>query len=445
MNRKPILIIGGLLLGFVLLTTACIGGFLVGRLPLFNTASVPSPIVEQIEKLPRNTPNLPEPSPVPPTHMPADEPVSPEGATPEDLTELFEPFWQAWEIIHTDFVDQPVDDEVLLQGAIRGMLESLGDEHTSYMNPDEYRQANIPLEGEYEGIGAWVDPDAEFLTIVSPMPGSPAEKAGLLPGDQIIAVDGENVTGIDGNLVIRRVLGPAGTNVILTIHRDGEPEPFDVTITRARITIPSVEYHMLEEDIGYVQLFTFGNTTTRDLQSALEDLLAENPRGLILDLRNNGGGFLTTAIEVASEFIDEGVVLYEQFGDGSRDTFYATGEGMATEIPLVVLVNEGTASASEIVAGAIQDHERGVLVGVTTFGKGSVQTWRELTNNQGAIRVTIARWLTPDEKQIHGVGLEPDEVIELPQPEPGAETQGEQPVEVQDVQLERAIEILLEN
>lgn len=329
-------------------------------------------------------------------------PDSAEAVTPEELQELFTPFWQGWVYTHNP------DDQALVYGAIDGMLESLGDPHTSYMDPDQFTQANIPLDGTYEGIGAWVDPNQEYLTIVSPMEGSPAEEVGLQPGDQIIAVDGEDMTGIDGNLVIRRVLGPADSTVTLTIQREGVEEPFDVEITRAEITIPSVESRILENDIAYVQLLTFGDDTRSELRDALKSVLEENPTGLVFDLRNNGGGYLQTAVEVASEFIDDGVVLYEKYGDEREQSYNASDDGLATDIPLVVLVNAGTASASEIVSGAIQDYERAPLVGSITFGKGSVQNWIPLSNDQGAVRVTIARWYTPDERQISQVGLTPD-------------------------------------
>lgn len=322
--------------------------------------------------------------------------------TPVELQETFTPFWEAWAYAH-----QP-DDQALMQGALSGMLEALGDQHTSYMNPDQFMQANIPLDGTYEGIGAWVDPNGEFLTIVSPMSGSPAEEAGLLPGDAVIAVDGDDMTGIDGNLVIRRILGPADSKVVLTIRREGVEEPFDVEIARAQITIPSVEYRMLDHDIAYIHLLTFGDDSRAEVRNAYEELAKENPAGLIFDLRNNGGGYLISAIEVASEFINDGIIMYEDYGNGKKDTYEALGKGLATEIPLVVLVNEGTASASEIVSGAIQDYGRAPLVGTTTFGKGSVQNWVPLSNDQGAVRVTIARWLTPKERLIHEIGLEPD-------------------------------------
>jgi carboxyl-terminal processing protease len=190
---------------------------------------------------------------------------------------------------------------------------------------------------------------------------------------------------------------------------------------------------MLEGDIGYVLLYTFGDRSAKDLHAALRELMAQEPKGLILDLRNNAGGFLHISIDVASEFIEEGVVVYEQYGDGKRVTFEAKGNGLATEIPIVVLINKGSASASEIVAGAIQDYGRGTLVGETSYGKGSVQMVSDLDDNQGAVRITIARWLTPEERAIHGVGLEPDVKVELTEEDIKAD---------RDPQLDKAVEIL---
>jgi carboxyl-terminal processing protease len=352
---------------------------------------------------------------------------------PDNANELFSPFWEAWNIIHDQYVDQPVDDLKLMRGAIQGALDALGDEHTSYMDPDTYRQANIPLQGSYEGIGAWVDTEAEFLTIVSPMPDSPAEKAGLQPGDQVIAIDGEDVTGVDASLVVRQVLGPAGTQVTLTMRRESENRTFDVTITRQEIVVPSVVSEMLDGDIAYIQLFSFSNDTSDKLREAITNLMAENPAGMILDLRGNGGGYLFSAIEVASEFIDHGLIMTERFGDGTEETYDASGDGLATDIPLVVLIDQGTASASEIVAGAIQDYGRGSLVGETSFGKGSVQNWIPLEDDGGAVRVTIARWYTPNGHQIHGVGLEPDVTVPLTEEDMTAN---------QDPQLDEAISVL---
>lgn len=351
----------------------------------------------------------------------------------EGLDELFSPFWQAWDIIHEEFVDQPIDDQAMMRGAIEGALNALGDQHTTYMDPSTYEQANIPLQGSYEGIGAWVDTNSQYLTIVSPMPGSPAEEVGLQPGDRVVAVDGEDVTGIDANLVVRRVLGPSGTTVILTIAREGEVDLLVFEIERAEIVVPSVHGEILNEDIGYIQLFNFSNETASDLRSEIEALEDQDMQALILDLRGNGGGFLFSAIDVASEFIDQGLILTERFGDGSEETYRANRRGLATEIPLVVLVDAGSASASEIVAGAIQDYDRGVLVGETTFGKGSVQNWIPLDEEQGAVRVTVARWYTPDNRQIHEQGLEPHVPVEFTQ---------EDFENGDDPQLDRAISIL---
>jgi len=361
--------------------------------------------------------------------------VSPEeqASTPGDLNTLFTPFWEAWNLVHEDYVDQPVDDILLMQGAIRGMVNALGDEHSSYMDPETYKEANAGLSGEYEGIGAWVDTTADYLTVISPIPGSPAEEAGIKPGDKIIAIDGEDMTGIDAELVRQRVLGPAGTTVVLTIAREGESEALDIPITRTTIVIKSAAGKMLEDGIAYIQITTFGENTTPELRAVLDELIAQNPKGMIVDLRYNGGGFLQTSVEVASEFISEGVILYEQYGDGERTTYQALKNGRATEIPLVVLINEGTASASEIVAGAIQDYGRGKLVGVTSFGKGSVQNWVPLSNDQGAVRVTIAKWLTPNERTISGKGLTPDVEVEITDEDFAAD---------RDPQLDYAIELL---
>lgn len=350
-----------------------------------------------------------------------------------DLTTLFEPFWESWQYIHEQYVEQPVDDTLLMQGAISGMLDSLGDPHTAYMTPEEYIEASTPLDGSYEGIGAYVDTGGDFLTIISAMPGSPAERAGLKTGDAVIKVNGKDVTGIDPSVVLKSVKGPAGTSVTVTIQREDLAEPFEVTITREKIELQSVTSEIIEGDIAYIAISTFGETTTAELRKALETLMDQNPKGLILDLRYNSGGYLITAIEVVSEFIPEGVVMYEEQGNGEELTYTAQPGGLATEIPMVVLVNEGSASASEITAGAIQDYERGILIGVTTYGKGSVQNWIPLENDQGAVRITIARWLTPNRRQINQVGLTPDVVVEFTQDDIDNGI---------DPQLNKAIEIL---
>lgn len=405
----------GILIALILLAGAFSGGFM--------TARVVSPEQANIALLPGSAST---------TQQGAATPSA--AGTPQDLKELFVPFWQAWDLVHQQYVQQPVDNEVLMRGAIRGMLDSLGDPHTSYLDPEEYTTLNTSLQGDetYEGIGAWVDTSGDYLMIISPMPGSPAEKADLNTGDKIIAIDGKDMTGVDGEVVRKQVLGPAGSTVKLTIAREGV-EPFDVEVVRDKINVPSIESRMLEDNIGYVRLFIFSDTVGDDLHATLKEMLANNPDGIILDLRNNGGGYLDSAVDVLSEFVDQGVVMYEEYGDGTRKPLEAHKGGLAKEIPLVVLVNEGSASASEIVAGAIQDLQRGKLVGVTSYGKGSVQMPTTLKNDEGAVRITIARWLTPNGRTINGVGLTPDYEVPLTEEDGAAD---------RDPQLDKAIEVL---
>ncbi|MFZ2096317.1 MAG: S41 family peptidase [Anaerolineales bacterium] len=386
--------------GLIILLVACLSaGFIFGRLS--NSLSVSLPIAT-------NT------------------------TSSTSTEEIFKPFWEAWQLVHDEYLDQPVNDEKMMQGAIRGMMDSLGDPHSAYMDPAEYSNATAPLEG-YSGIGAWVNTEGDYLTITEPMKGSPAEAAGVKAGDQIIAIDGEDMTDTLPELARQKVLGPAGTQVVLTILREGVEQPFDITVTRAQITIPSIEYQMLDNNLAYIRLNAFSNTTGDELHTALQEVLANDPNGLILDLRYNSGGYLDAAIEVGSEFLSDGVVAYEEYGDGTRDTFNVTGNGIATKIPMVVLVNEWSASASELVAGAFQDRERAQLVGVTTYGKGTVQNWIALSDDEGAIRVTIARWLTPNGRNVTGTGLTPDVEVTIPDEDAQAGI---------DTQLNRAMEIL---
>src|SRR5512133_2398865 len=218
-----------------------------------------------------------------PLLRPLATPAGASDATPDNLKTLFAPFWETWTLVHQQYVDQPVDDLKLMQGAISGMLGALGDQHTSYMDPAQFKDANNSLSGAYEGIGAYVDTTGTFLKVISPISQSPAEKAGLRSGDLIVGIDGADMKGTNPELVRQKVLGPAGSVVTLTIQREGEEKPFDVKITRAKITIASVESKMLDNNIAYVKLNTFGDTTTQELTAQLKDLMAKNPKGLILD------------------------------------------------------------------------------------------------------------------------------------------------------------------
>jgi carboxyl-terminal processing protease len=405
-------------LAIVLLTGAFSGGFIAGHFTQLSLLN-----------------NLPFLAGTP--LQPLATPTGATDATPDNLKTLFAPFWESWTLVHQQYVDQPVDDTKLMQGAIRGMLASLGDAHTSYFDPKESEDLNKAMQGqqEYEGIGAYVDTTGEFLKVVSPISQSPAEKAGIKTDDLFIAIDGVSMKGVNPELARQKVLGPAGTEVTLTIQRAGVENPFDVKITRAKITIASVESKMLDGQIAYVKINIFGATTSSELTTQLKELLAQNPKGLILDLRNNGGGYLQSGIEVASQFIKEGLIVSEKYGNGQVDKNNAVPGGLATDIPMVVLVNEGTASASEIVSGAIQDYGRGKLVGVVTYGKGSVQIPDRLSNNQGEVHITVAKWLTPKDRTIDKIGLTPDVIVEITKEDFAAG---------RDPQLDAAIKTLLD-
>jgi carboxyl-terminal processing protease len=348
---------------------------------------------------------------------------------------VFDPFFQAWDIIHDEYVKQPVDDTQLLQGAINGMMQSLGDENSTYMDPEFYEQATSSLEG-YVGIGIVADMTGEYLKVQSIFPGSPAEQAGLKVGDEIVKVDGQDMTGLDAQEVRAKILGPAGTHVQLAVRRPGETELLEFDLVRAKIEVPVVESRMLEEGIGYLRLAQFSSSSPGQVREALTALLAENPEGLILDLRQNPGGEVVAAEQIGAQFLPENTLLFYQMGkDGNKVDSYTGAGGLATTIPLVVLVDGGSASASEIVAGAIQDHQRALLVGTKTYGKGSVQKWIPLVNNMGAVRITVALWYTPSGRQIADQGLTPDVEVSITEEEYQAG---------RDPQLERAIELLQE-
>lgn len=354
-----------------------------------------------------------------------------------DRDETFVPFWEAWELLHQFYVD-PLDDNDLMEAALTGMMNAPGDPHTDYMDPEFYQQAREGLTSEYEGIGATVQQNEETgaLIIVRPLPGSPAEDAGVLAGDQIVTVDGEDITGMDQTTIIGMVKGPAGTDVVLGVRRNSEEELVEITVTRAQITLPTVDYEILDGNIGYVILYSFSLSSDRELAEVLIEMDVENLDGLIFDLRGNTGGYLDTSLAILSMFIERGVIFIERGPNGQEEQTQAFGNAIAPTVPMVVLVDGFSASASELVSGALQDHGRARLVGMSTFGKGSVQTWRELSNG-GGIRITISRWFTPDGHSVEPDGIAPDiEVDYIPLEE------GETYSRENDNQLQRGIEEL---
>lgn len=353
-------------------------------------------------------------------------------AASDDYTARFE---RIWSLVHEEYFEQPVDDEKLIRAAINGMLAALEDNHTSYMPPDEFTMYNEEFSGSYTGIGALVEAEDDKLFVVSPYEGSPAEQAGLRAGDEIVRVNDTWVTEFDDPMAaITLVRGPKGEAVRLLMRREGEE--FEVSIVRDTIPLISASGEMREDGLGYVRVTDFGQTTMEQLRTTLSTIMAEEPSGLILDLRGNPGGSLDTAIRVTSEFIGEGTVMIEEWGDGNRTTYEARPGGLATDsaVPLVVLVDAGSASASEIVAGAIQDMGRGQVLGDVTYGKGTVQNWHDLGEGNGGVRITIARWLTPNGTWVHEKGIQPDVLVELTDADREAE---------RDIQLESAVALLL--
>jgi carboxyl-terminal processing protease len=347
--------------------------------------------------------------------------------------DAFGPLTQTWEIIHNYYVEQPVDETRLIQGAINGMMQSLGDENSTYMEPDLYQSASDYLEG-YEGIGAQVDITGEYLTIIAPFPGSPAEKAGLQSGDAIVKIDGEDLAGVSTSVSRDKLLGPTGTHVVLTVKRPGESDLLEFDIIRAKIQPPVVESRMLDDGIGYIYLGVFSDSADPQIREALTALTEDHPAGLVLDLRQNLGGLVSSAVDIGSQFLPADTLLFYEKGRGGGEQRYFThGGGLATDIPLVVLVDGNSASAAEIVAGALQDHRRALLVGTTTYGKGSVQEWIPLMNNMGAVRITVSLWYTPNGRQIAHQGLTPDVEVSISE---------EEFQSGQDPQLDRAVETL---
>jgi carboxyl-terminal processing protease len=353
--------------------------------------------------------------------------------TPASTDPAFKTFWEAYNLLQKEYYgDDLATGKELEYNAIRGMIFGLEDQFTSFVSPDAAKLIEEDATGSFSGIGAYVQLNkSRALQISRVFQDSPAEKAGLKSGDLIIEVDGKSIVGEDLSEQVAKVRGPDGSKVTLTVVREGEDKPLKVDVVRAKIEIKLVESKMLDNNVAYVALSKFDSATTaRQLQTAVQDLLAQNPKGLIFDLRDNPGGFLDQSVQVADMFLKDGVVLYERSKNGDEQVFRSDDNGIAQDIPLVVLVNGGSASAAEIVAGAIQDRDRGVLIGTQTFGKGSVQQINRLDDGS-QLRVTIAHWFTPDNHGIHGTGIAPNITVE----------RGTDPAK--DPQLDRAVEYIL--
>jgi carboxyl-terminal processing protease len=334
----------------------------------------------------------------------------------ELLYPQFATFWEAIHLLYQDFYGKLPEPQEATYYAIQGIIKELGDPNTSFLTPKEADFFRTALQGSFEGIGARVewDDDLDTLRISEPFENQPAWQAGVRRGDLVMAVDGESLQGSNLNDAVSKIRGPKGTKVLLTIVREGVAEPFDIEVVRDRIDTPTIATDTLgeEKNIAYVKLSTFNQNAGQLVQQAVADALKREPAALIFDLRGNTGGLLREAIKVTNVFIDNSTVLLERFNDGRLETYETTTSAVTKDLPMLVLVNEGSASASEIVAGALQDTQRAQLLGVTTYGKGSVQLPHTLSDGS-IMRVTIAHWFTPNDRTIDGTGLAPDVVVEL--------------------------------
>jgi carboxyl-terminal processing protease len=368
--------------------------------------------------------------------------------TPAGDDEAFQPFWDAYRAVVDRYAGGPIDREDLIEGAIRGMVGALGDPYSTYLTPNDYKQALEDLSGQFEGIGAEIGtrradgsptdcstlgPDCR-LSIISPIDGSPAQAAGLRPADQIVAVDGSSLDGLTVDGARDRIRGTKGTTVVLRVIRDGG-QPFDVSIVRDVIVSKEVTSKDLANGtIGYIKLNGFSDGGANDLIAALKADLDAGRKEIILDLRGNPGGFVDAARKVASQFIKDGPVFWQEDSKGTQTPTVALPDGIATDpsIKVAVLIDRGSASASEIVAGALQDTHRATLIGEKSYGKGTVQQWTDLGHDGGGLKLTVAKWLTPDKRWIHHVGLAPDIAVTIPDNQPAGT----------DAVLDRAIQFL---
>jgi len=343
-------------------------------------------------------------------------------------------FWQVWDTVLKKYVREPVDENKMFYGALAGVVASLQDPYSVFLDPELTKKFNDEIDGDFEGIGAQIDIKDDRIVVVAALPDTPAAKADLRSGDIILAIDQLDTVNISLDYAVDLIRGEKGTTVTLLIQRTGE-EVQEIKIIRDTIQIDSVTWEMKEKNgqqIAYINITNFSADTATKFNEAINEILLKQPAGIVLDLRNNPGGLLDQSIEIASHFISSGVIVSEQFSNGSKNDYSASGNANLQGFKTVVLVDEGSASASEIVAGALQDYGVARLIGQKTFGKGSVQNLEQLPDGS-SLKLTVALWYTPKGRSINETGIEPDEKVEMKE---------ENYQQKQDPQLDRALEYL---
>jgi len=448
---------GVALVGFLVGIFLVVSGFALGIVAdreLFSTApatqsatesaSVPIPTIAPIPTdtvapgKPTSTPR-PVATPVPTiTPRPSDPAINADAAkntTPDQLKKQFDNFWQAFDLLEKGFYYRPLNEQNLVYGALKGMFNAAGDDYTVFLPPDAAKERKDSDNGRFVGIGVYIDTSKDDVLVTGPIPGGPAEAAGIKAGDVIVAVDGKDLATLPKEDRATSIRGPEGTPVRLTIRRAGTPGTIDITVTRQKLTIPAVTLDVMPGEIGKITITGFNDFTNEELDKVLKQVQDQHLKGIVLDLRNNGGGYVDGAQQLLGRFLpkDSVAMLEDRRPTGGKLTpiMVKNGGPQLLDLPLVMLVNGGTASASEIVAGSLQDYGRAVLVGTKTFGKGSEQEITGLSDGS-SVRITVANWYTPRERVIQKQGLAPDVVVERPDAAPG----------VPDPQLGKALEVL---
>ena len=357
--------------------------------------------------------------------------IQPSIANEQSLTTGFERVEEVWQLLEQQHINRSdLDSDKISEAAIRGILESLDDPYASFLDAEQFSMESQDVHGSFEGIGAHVGILDEKITIIAPMPDSPAEKAGIRSGDIILGINGDSTADTTLLEAVSKIRGEKGTTVDLLILHANEPVPVTITVKRGVIQIDSVTFQLMPNDIGYIHISNFTESTKSEVEGALREFEEETTSGaLILDLRNNPGGLLNSVVDVTSLFIDDGLVLYEIDGSGARKDWPVRNNRRKQDYPMVVLINQFSASASEVLCGALMDHERATIIGTKSFGKGSVNILRSLSDGSG-IYFTVAHWFTPKGTLIEGAGIEPDVVVDI------------SPDTLNDIQIEKALEIL---